>query len=246
MSPADAPAVNGEAPPAQVRAAIRAGEWTGPTAGPGAGFVQANLVVLRADAFDFPLFCLRNPSRARCSRCPTPGSPEPGARAGRRSAVGPAGLSRVALRRVGRGARRPRGPVARRPRRLPARLFVHLRASAPRRRAAAPPRRAGRQRADVPHLERVPARPAASPGPLVVSMRPMSPAQAIARRRSPSPRYPEVHGAPVHAGDPARSASAPGPSPTTATPSRSATGEIPVFWACGVTPQAVAVASRPG
>ena len=50
------------ASPAAVRAAIRSGEWTGPTAGLAPAYVQANLVVLpEADAFDFLRFCLRNP-----------------------------------------------------------------------------------------------------------------------------------------------------------------------------------------
>src|SRR5262245_20841984 len=48
--------------PAEARALMRAGQWTGPTAGTAAGFAQANLVVLpREQAYDFLLFCVRNP-----------------------------------------------------------------------------------------------------------------------------------------------------------------------------------------
>src|SRR5438874_1491655 len=47
---------------AEVRRAIRAGEWRQPTAGLALGYVQANLVVVPRDlAFDFLLFCQRNP-----------------------------------------------------------------------------------------------------------------------------------------------------------------------------------------
>ena len=48
--------------PAEVRAAIRAGAFDGPTASLAPGFTQANLVVLpEADAFDFLRFCVANP-----------------------------------------------------------------------------------------------------------------------------------------------------------------------------------------
>src|ERR687886_2244974 len=64
--------------PAEVRAAIRAGEWTGPTAGLAPGFTQANLVVLpEADAFAFLRFCLQNPQPCPVLEVTDPGSPEP-------------------------------------------------------------------------------------------------------------------------------------------------------------------------
>ena len=47
---------------AEARRAIRTGEWTGPTAGLALAHAQANLVALpREHAFDFLLFCQRNP-----------------------------------------------------------------------------------------------------------------------------------------------------------------------------------------
>jgi uncharacterized protein YcsI (UPF0317 family) len=80
-------------------------------------------------------------------------------------------------------------------------------------------------------------------GPMVVSMRPLTPAQTITADRVCS-RYPRAHGAPVHFGDPAaigiRDLS--GPDFGDAVEIRA--GEVPVFWACGVTPQAVAMAAR--
>jgi uncharacterized protein YcsI (UPF0317 family) len=81
-------------------------------------------------------------------------------------------------------------------------------------------------------------------GPLVVSMRPMAPPQAL-QAAEITARYPEVHGAPVHAGDPAELGIDDLGEPDYGDPVEVRDGEIPVFWACGVTPQAAAVASRP-
>ena len=81
-------------------------------------------------------------------------------------------------------------------------------------------------------------------GPLVVSMRPMTPADAL-RAAEITARYPDVHGAPVFAGDPSELGIADLASPDYGDPVEVRHGEIPVFWACGVTPQAAAVASRP-
>src|SRR6266446_4684237 len=63
---------------AQLRDLVRRGEHAGPTAGLALGFVQANLVVLpRALAFDFLLFCQRNPKPCPLLDVTEPGSPEP-------------------------------------------------------------------------------------------------------------------------------------------------------------------------
>jgi uncharacterized protein YcsI (UPF0317 family) len=162
--------MDSDASPGAVRAAIRDGSWTAPTAGLASGYVQANLVVLpAADAFDFLRFCLRNPKPCPVLEVCEPGSPEP-----------------VDL---ARGA--------------------DLRTRA-----------------------------------LVVSMRPMTPSQAM-RAAEVTAAYAEVHGAPVHAGDPAALGIAALAAPDYGDPVELRDGEIPVFWACGVTPQAAAVASRP-
>src|SRR5689334_24319251 len=63
---------------AELRRRVRAGEWTGPTCGLALGFVQANLVVVpRELAFDFLLFCQRNPKPCPLLDVTEPGSPEP-------------------------------------------------------------------------------------------------------------------------------------------------------------------------
>jgi uncharacterized protein YcsI (UPF0317 family) len=81
-------------------------------------------------------------------------------------------------------------------------------------------------------------------GPLVVSMRPMTPEQAI-RATQITSRYTPVHGAPVHVGEPAAIGISDLGAPDYGDPVEVRDGELPVFWACGVTPQAVAAASRP-
>jgi uncharacterized protein YcsI (UPF0317 family) len=90
-----------------------------------------------------------------------------------------------------------------------------------------------------------PCRPAGSlGGPLVVSMRPV-PAELVATAVRVTARYPAVHGAPVHVGDPAALGIADLDRPDYGDPVEVRAGELPVFWACGVTPQAAVAASRP-
>jgi uncharacterized protein YcsI (UPF0317 family) len=81
-------------------------------------------------------------------------------------------------------------------------------------------------------------------GPLVVSMRPVPAAQVADAVRITS-RYPAVHGAPVHVGDPGRLGIGDLARPDYGDPVRLEPGDVPVFWACGVTPQAAVVESRP-
>jgi uncharacterized protein YcsI (UPF0317 family) len=58
-------------------------------------------------------------------------------------------------------------------------------------------------------------------------------------------RYPAVHGAPVHVGDPAALGITDLSRPDYGDPVEVQPGDVPVFWACGVTPQAAVVESRP-
>ena len=75
-------------------------------------------------------------------------------------------------------------------------------------------------------------------------MRPL-PADRVADAVRITSRYPAVHGAPVHVGDPAglgiTDLSAPDFGDAVEVPQ----GHLPVFWACGVTPQAAIMESRP-
>ena len=81
-------------------------------------------------------------------------------------------------------------------------------------------------------------------GPLVVSMRPLKPADAI-RAVQITSRFPSVHGAPVHLGFPESIGIADIGKPDYGDAVPIAADEMPVFWACGVTPQAVITQVRP-
>lgn len=81
-------------------------------------------------------------------------------------------------------------------------------------------------------------------GPTVVSMRPMSPANAI-RAIQITSRFPNVHGAPIHFGDPAAIGIKDIATPDFGDAVEIREGEVPVFWACGVTPQSAIRAAKP-
>ncbi len=81
-------------------------------------------------------------------------------------------------------------------------------------------------------------------GPMVVSMRPFRPADAI-RAIQITSRFPRVHGAPVHFGDPSQIGISDISKPDWGAPVSIEAGETPVFWACGVTPQSVIEYARP-
>ncbi len=81
-------------------------------------------------------------------------------------------------------------------------------------------------------------------GPLVVSMRPFKPADAI-RAIQITSRFPNVHGAPVHFGDPAAIGISDLMQPHYGDVPTLNDGEVPVFWACGVTPQAIVECAKP-
>lgn len=81
-------------------------------------------------------------------------------------------------------------------------------------------------------------------GPMVVSMRPIV-ADRVADAVRISGRFPAVHGAPVHIGEPDALGIADLSTPDFGDPVEVRPGEVPVFWACGVTPQAAIMTSRP-
>lgn len=81
-------------------------------------------------------------------------------------------------------------------------------------------------------------------GPMVVSMRPMSPAHAI-RAVQITSRFPAVHGAPIHIGLPEAIGISDLSQPDFGDAVPVHDDELPVFWACGVTPQSVIMAAKP-
>jgi uncharacterized protein YcsI (UPF0317 family) len=230
---------------ADVRAAARSGQLTGPTAGLARGFVQANLVVLpAAAAAEFAEFCRLNAQPCPLLEQTAPGDLEP-----KRTAPG-ADLSRDVPRyRVFRHGQ----PEALEPgdiRSLWRDDFVSflLGCSFTFENALA---QAG---LGVRHIEQGrnvpmfrtnrPCQPAGRfRGDLVVSMRPYRP-EVIDTVIAITGRYPTMHGAPVHVGDPAAIGIADLAQPDFGEAVRIDAGEVPVFWACGVTPQVALIEAR--
>lgn len=81
-------------------------------------------------------------------------------------------------------------------------------------------------------------------GPMVVSMRPLNAKDAV-RAYEITSRYPRVHGAPVHVGDPSVLGIADLQRPDYGDAVEVKPDETPVFWACGVTPQAAITQAKP-
>jgi uncharacterized protein YcsI (UPF0317 family) len=230
---------------AEVRRRARSGELRGPTAGLALGYVQANLVVVpRALAFDFLLFCQRNPQP-----CPLLDVTEPGSAAPRLVAPGADVRTDVPRYRVyhyGQLMDEPHDLWDWWREDLVAFLlgcsFTFENALL----QAGLPVRHIEQGRNVPmYRTNVACRPAgAFRGPMVVSMRPLTPDQAEQATRICG-RFPRAHGAPVHAGDPAALGIGDLAHPDYGDAVEVRPGEVPVFWACGVTPQAVATEARP-
>ncbi|KJF27727.1 hypothetical protein TZ02_03715 [Clostridium aceticum] len=81
-------------------------------------------------------------------------------------------------------------------------------------------------------------------GPMVVSMRPI-PAELVDQAIEITGRYPKVHGAPVHVGNPEEIGIVDISHPDFGDAVTIKPGEVPVFWACGVTPQAAVMRTKP-
>jgi uncharacterized protein YcsI (UPF0317 family) len=233
------------AEPREVRQQIREGKWRRPTAGLAPGFVQANLVILPRDlAFDFLLFAQRNPKPCPVIEVTDVGSPEP-----KLSAPGAdlrTDVPRYCVYREGALA----GEVTDL-RSVWQEDFVSFLLGcsftfeSALRQAGVPVRHIDEGRNVPMFITNIPCAPAGVfRGPLVVTMRPI-PAPLVARAVQISGRYPGVHGAPVHLGDPADIGIRDLRAPDFGDAVTIRPGEVPVFWACGVTPQAVAMQAKP-
>jgi uncharacterized protein YcsI (UPF0317 family) len=227
------------------RLAIRDGQHTGPTAGMAPGYVQANLAILPRDwAEDFLRFAIANPKP-----CPLIGVSEPGAF--RMPGLGQdldirTDVPRYRVWRDGEVVDEP-ADIVRHWRddlvtfaigcsySFESALIedgIEIRHIS--RGSAVPMYRTS--------VETVPA--GRFHGKLVVSMRPMSPADAI-RAIQITGRLPNVHGAPVHLGRPDLIGILDLARPDYGDPVPVGPDETPVFWACGVTPQSVIATARP-
>jgi uncharacterized protein YcsI (UPF0317 family) len=231
--------------PAGVRDLIRSGEIAETTAGMAPGHVQANLVVLPRDmAFDFMLFCQRNPRP-----CPLLEVTEPGVYEPRRLAPGADLRYDIPKYRVYRdGELEAEVPDIAAHWRDDLVAFL-LGCSFSFENALI---RAGISMRHIDCGSTVPmfitdvqTDPAVSlSGPMVVSMRPI-PKEQVVRAAQVTSRFPAVHGAPFHIGDPEAIGIRDVGRPDLGEPVEIREGEVPVFWACGVTPQAVAMNSKP-
>jgi uncharacterized protein YcsI (UPF0317 family) len=229
--------------PAELRLAAREGRWARPTAGSCDGKVQANLMVVpREAAFDFLLFCQRNPKPCPIIEVVEAGRFEP--------ACAPGSDLRTDLPRyrVYRDGRLVAEPLEVRELWTPDLVAFLIGCSFSFEEplaAAGIPLRHVETCANVPmYLTNRPTRPAGRfHGPLVVSMRPI-PAGLVPLAVQITGRYEQVHGAPVHVGEPAALGIADLARPDFGDAVEVRPGELPVFWACGVTPQAAALASR--
>lgn len=230
---------------AEVRATYRSGRLAGPTPGLAPGFVQANLVVLPQEwAWDFLLFCQRNPKPCPLLDVTEPGDPEP-----RLTAPGADLRSDLPAYRIWKNGELVEEPtdISRHWRNdlvgfLIGCSFTFENALL----AAGVPVRHIEERVNVPmYRTNIACREAGRfRGPMVVSMRPLEPRHAVTATRICS-RFPRAHGAPVHLGDPAAIGIRDLAKPDFGEPVSIRPGETPVFWACGVTPQAVLMEAKP-
>jgi len=231
--------------PRELRRAIRAGRYRKHTAGVARGYVQGNVCILpREYAEDFRLFCERNPKPCPLLAMSQPGDPrlpELAEDLDIRTDVPRYRIFRggvqsedvTDLRELWRGdlvtfvlgcsfsfeeALMAAGLRLR---------YVDEGRNVPMYRTSVDCAPAGRFR-----------------GKLVVSMRPFKPAEAI-RAIEITSRYPRVHGAPVHIGRPDLIGIAELGKPWAGDPTEVREDELPVFWACGITPQSVVLDAKP-
>jgi uncharacterized protein YcsI (UPF0317 family) len=229
--------------PKSVRSLCRTGEFTGPTSGVAEGYVQANMMIVpREYAFDFLLFCQRNPKPCplvevldpgqvapRCApdadiRTDLPGYRiyEDGKLAREVSEISPYWRDDLVTFLIGcsfsfESALIEGGiPLRHVERRINVAMYRTNIACLP----------AGRFQ-----------------GNMVVSMRPIK-GSDVARAVEISGKFPQVHGAPVHIGHPESIGITDLSKPDFGDPAPLLDDELPVFWACGVTPQYIAELSR--
>ncbi len=223
----------------ELRGEIRAGRWLDRTTGMARGMVQGNLVVLPSEyAADFQKFCERNPKPCPLIGMTKPGDPgvpvlgddidlrtdlscyrvfENGTATGEVSDISRYWRDDMVGFVLGcsysfEEALMQDGLIIR-----------HLEKGT---------------KAYV-YLTNVPTEPSGPfSGPTIVSMRPFTPPDAI-RAIEITSRFPDVHGAPIHFGDPSMIGIEDIANPYSGQPPEIRPGEVPVFWACGVTPQIV-------
>jgi uncharacterized protein YcsI (UPF0317 family) len=228
----------------EVRRLARAGDLAGPTCGLAPGCLQANLVIVpERAASDFLLFCHRNPKPCPLLAVTEAGSYEPADMA--EGADLRTDLPRYRIYRDGQLVDEPTD-VRRWWREDLVAFLIGCSFSFEEamQRAGLPVRHIDEGR-NVPMYRTTRyCEPAGIfHGPLVVSMRPFTPEHARVATDLTA-RYPHAHGAPVHVGDPAELGIRALDRPDFGDPVTIHSGELPVFWACGVTPQLALVEAK--
>ena len=236
--------MTGTLSPQALRQKIRAGEHNGNTSGFAAGFVQCNIVILPADwASDFLRFCQLNPKP-----CPLIATGEPG-----NPAIPLLGDMDIrtdvpSYRVFGHGELTEEVPDITHLWRDDLVSFAlgcsfsfeeALLADGLEVRNVSEGVNVPMYRTDIDCTSAGP-----FAGKMVVSMRPFKAAEAI-RAIQICTRFPSVHGAPIHLGDPGLIGISDLGQPDYGEPVTLGEDELPLFWACGVTPQVALEAARP-
>lgn len=231
--------------PVEARRAIRAGEWDKPTSGYCPGYAQANLIILpKEDAYDFLLFAQRNPKP-----CPLLEVTEVGAR-----------NTTICADDCDIATDFPRYRIYRdgemtdevtdvsnlwRDDLVSFVIGCSFSFESDLIDAGIEMRHNTMGRNVSMYMTNIECRPAGKmKGKMVVSMRPL-PYKDIVHATMLSGAIPSVHGAPVHIGDPAAIGIRDIEHPEFGDPVDIHEGEVPVFWACGVTPQSIVMNVRP-
>jgi uncharacterized protein YcsI (UPF0317 family) len=231
--------------PEEARYLIRENKLIRPTSGIASGFAQANLVVLPKDlAFEFLLFCQRNPKP-----CPVLDVTEPGSWAPALTAPDADLRTDVPKYRIYRYGELVEEATDVREYWSENMVGFLLGCSFTFEYALLNngiPIRHIEEHCNVPmYKTNIPCVKAGRfEGPMVVSMRPI-PEKDVVRAVQVTSRFPSVHGAPVHIGNPFSIGIQDLQKPDFGDPVTIREGEVPVFWACGVTPQAVAMHVKP-
>ena len=233
--------------PAQMRMLIRGGKFTGPTTGLCDGYAQGNLVVLpREWAWDFLLFCQRNPRS-----CPLLEVAEAGVRTFCAFAEGSDIATDLPRYRVYEHGELT-GEYTDVSRCVDGRddlvsflIGCSFSFESELLQAGIPVRQI-EEGVNVPmFVTNIPCTPAGRlSGNMVVSMRPI-PHALVPAAVAITASMPRVHGAPIHIGYPEAIGISDIHKPDFGDPVTLREGEVPVFWPCGVTPQAVLMHSRP-
>ena len=229
--------------PAELRILIRKGQWDKPTTGLAPGYVQANLVMLpRDEAFEFLLFCVRNPKPCPVLDVLEPGQAEPGIARGAdirtdlpKYRVYEGGVLKSEVTDVTTLFYRETVSFL---------LGCSFSFEAAMLAAGLPIRNLEEGKNVSMYITN---RPCTSAGPfscpMVVSMRPMTPEQAV-RAVQVTTRFHLTHGAPVHIGSPEALGIKDLNKPEFGDPVTIHAGEVPVFWACGVTSTLAALSAK--